>query len=181
MRKQVFGRHLKRDTHERKALFRGLASSLVLEERIRTTEAKAKSIKSLVDKLVTKAKNNTGVHAEGLVQPYLSPLASKKLLEDIAPRFANRPGGYTRIIKIGQRFNDNADMVIMEWVEKPIIKALTLSEKKKTTKKDDKKAVESTVKVKTEDKTKTKQAKSKVTKGKKSTITKKSTTKREEV
>ncbi|CAN5159331.1 hypothetical protein BH09PAT1_BH09PAT1_8460 [soil metagenome] len=118
MKKQVFGRQLKRDTNERKALFKGLVSSLIMYERIETTEEKAKSIKGLAEKIVTKAKKNNNAHARTLIQAYLTNEALQKMLTDIAPRFIDRPGGYTRILKIGNRFNDNASMVIMEWVEK---------------------------------------------------------------
>jgi large subunit ribosomal protein L17 len=118
MRKNVFGRQFKRDTNERKALFRGLVSALVLQEQISTTEQKAKAIKSHADKLVTKAKHADRLHAYSLLQPYVTAPAVKKLLDDIGPRFANRQGGYTRIIRLGRRFNDNATLVRMEWVEK---------------------------------------------------------------
>lgn len=118
MRKQVFGRHLKRDTNERKALFKGLASSLVLHERIETTEQKAKSIKGAVDKLVTIVKTSEESHARKLLERSLTGDAVKKMIVDIAPRFTNRPGGYTRIVRVGRRFNDDATMVLLEWVEK---------------------------------------------------------------
>ncbi len=118
MKKQIFGRQLKRDTNERKALFKGLVSSLTMYERIETTEEKAKAIRSHVEKLVTKAKTNDTNHARTLLQAYLTNEALQKMLTDIAPRNASRPGGYTRILKIGNRFSDNASMVIMEWVEK---------------------------------------------------------------
>jgi len=118
MRKQVFGRHLKRDTNERKALFKGLASSLVMHERIETTEEKAKAIKGHVEKLVTKAKKNNSINAKRLLQAYLTHDALQKMLTDVAPRFVDRPGGYTRILKIGSRFSDNASMAIIEWVDK---------------------------------------------------------------
>lgn len=116
MRKQVFGRHLKRDINERKALFKGLMSSLVMYEKIQTTEQKAKAIRAKTDKLVTAAKKG-GLQATSLLQPYLTSVAVKKLMTDITPRFADRQGGYTRIIRIGRRFNDDATMVQMEWVE----------------------------------------------------------------
>lgn len=118
MKKQVFGRQLKRDIDERKALFKGLVSSLTMHERIETTEEKAKSIRAHVEKLVTKAKKNDSVHARNLLQAYLTHEALQKMLTDIAPRFVDRPGGYTRILKIGRRFSDSASMVVMEWVEK---------------------------------------------------------------
>ncbi len=117
MRKNVFGRQLKRDVNERKALFKTLLSSLVMYESIRTTEAKAKAIKPSADKLITKAKKG-GLHAYRLVEPDLSTEAVKKLLSAIAPRFAGRQGGYTRIIRVGNRIKDNAAQVIIEWTEK---------------------------------------------------------------
>jgi large subunit ribosomal protein L17 len=116
MRKQIFGRQLQRDANERKALFKSLMESLILEERITTTEAKAKAIKGSIERLVTKARK--GAVAERLLQPYFHMNAVKKLVTDIAPRFVNRPGGYTRIVKIGNRTHDNAKIVMMEWVEK---------------------------------------------------------------
>lgn len=117
MRKQYFGRQLKRDTNERKALFKGLASSLVIHERIQTTEEKAKAVRPLVEKLVTRARIGD-VQAHSLLQPYLNAQALTKMLTDIGPRFKDRPGGYTRIIKMGTRLQDNASVVILEWVEK---------------------------------------------------------------
>ncbi len=117
MRKNVFGRKFKRDVNERKALFKGLASSLVLSERITTTEEKAKAVKPYIEKLVTKAKRG-GPEAEMLLQPFLTKDAMQKMLIDIAPRFADRPGGYTRIVKVGNRLKDNARMAFIEWVER---------------------------------------------------------------
>ena len=87
MRKNVFGRQLKRDKNERKALFKGLMSSLVLYERIKTTEAKAKSIKGSIDKLVTSARKNNALVARQMVEPYLAHTAIEKFLSDIALRF----------------------------------------------------------------------------------------------
>jgi len=117
MRKRVFGRHLKRDTNERKALFKNLMTELVLHEKITTTEEKAKAIRGQFEKLITKAKRK-GQQSEYLLQPYLSAEAVKKVIIDVSPRFINRPGGYTRLIKIGNRFSDNASMAIIELVDK---------------------------------------------------------------
>lgn len=116
MKKNIFGRKFKRDTNERKALFKNLISSLILDGEIKTTEEKAKAIKGDVDKLITKVKKN-GEIARQLVGSYIFPYALDKLINDIAPRFANRNGGYTRIIRIGKRFGDNATVVLMEWTE----------------------------------------------------------------
>lgn len=117
MKKSVFGRKFKRDVDERKALFKNLVSSLILEERIETTEQKAKAIKADVEKLVTKAKKNTLKEGENI-----TPKALKKMIESVAPRFKDRNGGYTRITRVGKRFGDDAFMVVLEWVEKaPVV------------------------------------------------------------
>lgn len=118
MRKQVFGRKFKRDKNERKALFNGLISAMILKGSITTTEEKAKSIKGDIEKLVTKAKREN----KRLLQGFLKPFEIDKLINEIAPTFAARPGGYTRIIKTGRRFNDNASMVILQWVDEIQIK-----------------------------------------------------------
>src|SRR6266487_1333176 len=107
MRKNVFGRQFKRDANERKALFKNLLTSLVLEERIQTSEAKAKAIKGAADKLITKAKKG-GQAAYRALEAEVNHNAVVKLIDDIAPRFASRNGGYTRIIKVGKRIADNS-------------------------------------------------------------------------
>jgi large subunit ribosomal protein L17 len=116
MRKNVFGRRLSRDKNERKALFKSLMSALVLKERIQTTEAKAKAIRPEVEKLVTKAKQG-GNAAKLVLQQSLSKDAFEKILNDIAPRFSKKQGGYVRLIKIGKRFGDDAPVVVVEWTE----------------------------------------------------------------
>lgn len=140
MRKNVFGRQFKRDTNERKALFKNLMTSLVLYDQIKTTEAKAKAIRGSVEKLVTKAKKK-GDLATPLLLPYLHESAVKRMLREIAPRFTNRPGGYTRIIRLGKRLGDDATEVIIEWVEKGVVKPATKKSKKTA-------VVESTLEVK---------------------------------
>lgn len=122
---------MKRDTHERKALFKSLLSSLVQHGRISTTQAKAKAIKPSVDKLITTAKKG-GLHAARLLAPELSNDAVKKLLNTIAPRFAGRHGGYTRIIRVGNRLKDNASEVILEWAFPPINEKPQKTAKKET-------------------------------------------------
>jgi large subunit ribosomal protein L17 len=145
MRKKVFGRQFKRDKNERQALFKGLLSSLVLEEKIQTTEQKAKAIKADADKLVAKAIKET-ILARKLLGKKLHPAAIEKMISNVAPRFNNRKGGYTRIIRIGRRFGDDANMVVLEWVEKPAedqrskIKDQKEEPEKKVVKKEDKKS-----------------------------------------
>ncbi len=121
MRKNVFGRQFKRDINERKALFKSLLSELVLHERIETTLEKARAIKSDADKLISKAKYDDKLHARILLQPLVTSEAVLKLLNDLGPRFSDRQGGYTRIVKLGRRFNDNAQTAFIEWTENTII------------------------------------------------------------
>jgi large subunit ribosomal protein L17 len=160
MKKNVFGRQFKRDANERKALFKNLLTSLVLHDRIRTTEEKAKAIKSNADKLITKAKKG-GASAFQNLEPQVSHEAVIKLVNDLALRFSKRQGGYTRLIKMGHRGGDNASMAILEWSEpaapvviqpkasvsskkdqKKIAKKETKTEEKKTVKKSEAKKEE---------------------------------------
>ena len=115
MRKNIFGRQFKRDTNERKALFKSLISSLILQGRIKTTEEKAKAIRGDADKIVSYAKK--GDIARRVLQSYLFKDAVEKAISEVAPRFARRQGGYSRITRMGRRLSDNASMVLMEWVE----------------------------------------------------------------
>lgn len=142
MKKHVFGRQLNRDTNERKALFKGLVNALVMEESITTTEAKARAIRGQVEKIITKAKNR-GVESRRFLQPWLQAEQLEKVMNDLAGRFANRPGGYTRIIKLGERFGDNASMAVIEFVEKKeVVKGSSTSVNATA----DKEKVETTVK-----------------------------------
>jgi large subunit ribosomal protein L17 len=127
MKKQVFGRKFGRTKNERAALLRGLISSMVLNERIKTTEAKAKAIRGEVERLVTKAKNGK----KDLVSKSLYPYALDKMFNDISKRFEQRNGGYTRMIKLGQRFGDRASLVYLEWVEGPVATTVDTKEPKK--------------------------------------------------
>lgn len=123
MRHKVAGRHLGRDAAHRKALFSNLIRSLYINERIITTEAKARSIRADAEKLITKAKHGLAeggnrVHAQRQVVAYLhDQTVAKKLFDEIAPRYTERPGGYTRMLKLGKRQGDAADMVILELVD----------------------------------------------------------------
>lgn len=124
MRHKVSGYRLGRSSSHRKALRRNLITELFRHERIRTTDAKARSVRGEAEKLITKAKkgNKAGeaiaVNARRWAAARLNdPEIVKKLFDDIAPRFADRPGGYTRIMKIGMRSGDAAKMVLLELVE----------------------------------------------------------------
>jgi large subunit ribosomal protein L17 len=118
-------RKLGRPSSARKALFRSLVTDLFLYEKIQTTEAKAKELRSIADKLITLAKRGD-LHARRQVAAYVRPEvveatadkdAVQKLFADLAPRFATRNGGYTRIVKIGPRRGDAAPMVLIELVQ----------------------------------------------------------------
>ena len=120
MRKNNFGRQFSRDTNQRKSLFKSLISSLILEESIKTTLEKAKAIKGDVDKIINKAKRGDATLAKQLLQRSIGVVEVEKVIKDLAPRLKDRTSGYTRIIKMGRRFSDNAAMVVMEWVVKKV-------------------------------------------------------------
>ena len=112
MRRAKFGR----DAGHRKALLRNLVSSLLLEERIKTTDTKAKAVKALADKMITLGKRGD-LHARRQATAFLGrPEAVAKLFNDIAPRYTGRNGGYTRVVKVGPRRGDAAPMSIVELV-----------------------------------------------------------------
>ena len=109
--------HLGRQAGHRKALMSNMASSLILHKRIETTVAKAKAVKQFVEPLVTKSKEDT-THSRRVVFSYLKQKeAVTELFRTIAPKIADRPGGYTRILKTGFRLGDAADMCIIEFVD----------------------------------------------------------------
>lgn len=110
------GRKLQLDAGPRRALLRGQVTSLVLHEAITTTEAKAKEVAPYMDRLVTYAKKNTLASGRALRAELLTEAAVQKLLQELAPAFADRQGGYTRIIKLGNRRGDNAPMVRLSLV-----------------------------------------------------------------
>jgi len=116
---RVFGRKLGRTSNERKALFRSLANQLIINEKIVTTEAKAKAVRPMVEKLVTKAKTNSIHMRRLLLKELVSETSVSKMLELIGPKFKERPGGYTRIVKINSRAGDRAPMVSLAFVEAP--------------------------------------------------------------
>lgn len=114
--------HLGRTASHRKAMLSNMAISLILHKRISTTVAKAKALRVYVEPLINKTKNLTTVDekrsAQRLVFSYLqNNAATKELFENVAEKVANRPGGYTRILKTGFRIGDSADMCIIELVD----------------------------------------------------------------
>lgn len=107
---------LHRIRKQRRALLKILAANLILWKRIRTTEAKAKSVRPFIERLITVARKGT-LASRRHIGKYLSLKAADLLARDIAPRYAGRPGGYTRVIKIGTRKGDAARMAYLELVE----------------------------------------------------------------
>ncbi|NOY51872.1 MAG: 50S ribosomal protein L17 [Chlorobi bacterium] len=127
MRHRKSFNHLGRTSSHRKAMLSNMASSLILHKRITTTVAKAKALRSYVEPLITKSKDDT-THSRRIVFGYLrDKFAVTELFRDVAGKIADRPGGYTRIIKLGKRQGDNAEMAMIELVD---YNELLLSEKK---------------------------------------------------
>jgi large subunit ribosomal protein L17 len=117
MRHRKAGRQLRRTSEQKLALMRNLATSLIEHGAIETTEAKAKELRPFVEKLITKARTGT-LHARRLAGIHIHKrAASDKLFQEIGPRFAKRAGGYTRILKVGHRKGDGAEMARIELVE----------------------------------------------------------------
>ena len=127
MRHQKSGRKLKRTSSHRKATLAALSTSLILHKKIRTTVAKAKEARMVVEKLVTRAKNAAAkesgsapkqVSARRVLFAFLrSKAAVSTLFKEIAPKVATRPGGYTRIVKLGRRHGDGAELAVLELVD----------------------------------------------------------------
>jgi len=133
MRHRVAGTKLGKDIKGRRALFKNLAISLILEEQIKTTQTKAKVTKAVVDSLISKAKNDSLATRRLLISRLSNQKAAAKLIEILAPRFSDRVGGFTRIIKIGNRFSDSSPMAVLELVkmEKKSLKETKKLEKEK--------------------------------------------------
>lgn len=141
MKKRVFGRQLNRTTKHRGALLKSLMRSLVLYGRIKTTEAKAKAIRAEAEKLLTLARNK-GELARPSLRKVFSIDMQDKMIHEIAPKFRQRAGGYTRIARTGPRLKDNAPMVFLEWVEQvevhPPLAEKAQSDRKRKTRETDK-------------------------------------------
>lgn len=145
MRHMKAGRTFNRDTNARKAMFIGLAKNLIEKEQIKTTLPKAKALRGVVEKLITRAKVDS-VANRRLVASELGNASAdtvKKLFTVLGPRYANRPGGYTRVLKAGFRYGDAAPMAIIELVDrdvnaKKVVKPVADTDEKATEKSADK-------------------------------------------
>jgi large subunit ribosomal protein L17 len=122
MRHKRAGFKLQRDTSARRALLRGLVTNVIEQERIITTVTKAKAAKPLVEKMITLGKQDT-LHSRRQAASYLlTPSSVKKLFDKLGPKFAQRNGGYTRIVRVGFRQGDGAETAILELVGTELIK-----------------------------------------------------------
>lgn len=136
--------HLGRQSGHRKALLSNMASSLILNKRITTTVAKAKALKSYVEPLITKSKDDS-THSRRVVFSYLKDKnAVSELFRTVAPKVADRPGGYTRVLHLGFRIGDAADMALIELVDfnEAALAAAAPKEEKKATRRSRAKKVE---------------------------------------
>lgn len=118
MRHRNSGRLLNRTSSHRKAMFRNMAASLIEHELIKTTLPKAKDLRGVVERLITLAKEDTVANRRLAFARLRDDDMVRKLFVDVAPRFAARPGGYTRVLKYGFRHGDNAPMAIIEFVDR---------------------------------------------------------------
>ncbi|HBC79993.1 MAG TPA: 50S ribosomal protein L17 [Bacteroidales bacterium] len=117
MRHQRVINHLGRTSSHRKSMISNMAVSLIIHKRITTTTAKAKALKTFVEPLITKSKEDS-THSRRVVFGYLKDKeAVAELFREVSPKIADRPGGYTRILKTGNRIGDNAEMCILELVD----------------------------------------------------------------
>ncbi len=116
MRKANKGRKLSRLKNQRVAVLRTLATSLFMYEKITTTEAKAKELRPVAEKMITRARTNS-VANRRVLGAQISPVTLKKLMDEIAPKYVKRQGGYTKITKMGPRKTDGARMAVIELVK----------------------------------------------------------------
>ena len=118
MRHRKSGRQLNRNSSHRKAMFRNMAASLVEHESIKTTLPKAKELRRVIEPMITSAKVDNVAKRRQAFDRIRDKAAVGKLFSDLGPRLKERPGGYTRILKIGMRPGDNAPMAIIEFVDR---------------------------------------------------------------
>lgn len=133
MRHRVKGRKLSRTSSHRKATMRALATALIREHRIVTTIAKAKELRRFVEPIITRAKEDTQHNRSQVFSAFQEKTVVTKLFDEIGPKSKDRPGGYTRIIKIGFRKGDGAEMAVIELVDYNDIQPEGKSTKKKKT------------------------------------------------
>ena len=117
MRHKVYGKHLGRDKNQRTALFRGLVRSLFLQGSITTTDTKAKAVKGMVDRLITKSKDKTEASKRVIISTISDTEVVDKLIKEIGPKYSQRKSGFTQVVRLGKRMGDGAIMVRMSLIE----------------------------------------------------------------
>jgi large subunit ribosomal protein L17 len=133
MRHLKSGRKFGRNSSSRKAMMRNLATSLFKHERIQTTDAKAKELRGFVERLITRAGKGT-LHDRRLVLTEIhDKVVAKKLFDEIAPRYVERPGGYTRVTRVGFRKGDGAELAIIELIQDELAKKKRRRKRRKST------------------------------------------------
>ncbi len=131
MKHRVRANKLSRNSARRKALFKNLINGLILHGEIKTTASKAKAIRGLTDKLITKGKAGN-LHARRLIAAFLqNKKVVNKIVDELGPIFKNRSSGFTRVTRLGKRKGDDALMVKLELVEKPVVKKVEEKEEEK--------------------------------------------------
>ncbi len=117
MRHRVYGKHLGRDIDQRNSLFRSLLRSLISHGSLQTSQTKSQAIKGVIDKLINAGKKNTDSAKRVVLSTLASEDLSKKLIEEIAPKYSNRNSGFTKVVKLGRRAGDGTMMVKMSLIE----------------------------------------------------------------
>ncbi len=120
MRHKIKGKKLNRTSSHRKAMFANMATSLVVNEQIKTTLPKAKALRPIIEKLVTKARIGTLASRREVISKIKDKNAAEKLISVLAERYKDRPGGYTRIVKAGFRYGDRAPVAYIEFINRDI-------------------------------------------------------------
>ncbi len=161
MNHQIAGRKLGRTTDHREAMLRNLVTSLIMHDRLTTTEAKAKELRKIADRMITLGKKGDLAAVRRAERVLRSKEAIGRLFKELAPLFASRNGGYTRIIRYKIRRGDHAPLVIIEWTESKEVKAAPEKPEKKATEK------KAAAPKKTAEKAEKKKAPAKKTSGKK--------------
>ncbi|MDG2155620.1 MAG: 50S ribosomal protein L17 [Gammaproteobacteria bacterium] len=120
MRHQKSGRQLGRNSSHRKAMYRNMATSLIMHETIRTTVAKAKELRRVIEPMITLAKEDSVANRRVAFSRLRDKAAVGKLFRELGPRFKTRPGGYLRILKMGHRPGDSAPMALIQLMDQPV-------------------------------------------------------------
>lgn len=120
MRHKIKGSKLNRTSSHRKAMFANMATALIMNEQIKTTLPKAKALRPIVERLVTKARNGTLAARRDIISRIRDIVAAEKLISILATRYKERPGGYTRVIKAGFRYGDRAPVAYIEFVDRDV-------------------------------------------------------------